>query len=151
MGNKEYAAYHSSSQLYLVKKIKGETFVLLQQRKGGWADQMWEAGAAGHIDADEGPADALVHEASEEICVKVNKKDLKFNSVVFKRNKTNEMFYNFSFMCSKWIGEPKIGEPDKTIQLKWFNIKKLPTNIIGDRKVSLSNYLKNIPYSEYVE
>jgi hypothetical protein len=40
MSNKEYSKYHSSVQIFLVKKEKGKTLVLLQKRKGGWADNM---------------------------------------------------------------------------------------------------------------
>jgi hypothetical protein len=40
MSNKKYSQYLSSVQLYLLKKEKGKTLVLLQQRKGGWGDKM---------------------------------------------------------------------------------------------------------------
>jgi 8-oxo-dGTP pyrophosphatase MutT (NUDIX family) len=148
MGNKPYASYLSSSQVFLIKKVKGETLVLLQQRKGGWADKLWEAGASGHIDHGESPKDAIVHEAKEELNIKINKKDVEFISIFFKKSQ-GQIFYNFSFVCKKWTGTPIVGEPDKIIQIKWFNINKLPTRMIPDRKLAINNYLKCIGYSEY--
>jgi 8-oxo-dGTP pyrophosphatase MutT (NUDIX family) len=150
MGNKPYASYLSSSQVFLIKKTKGETLVLLQQRRGGWADKKWEAGASGHIDEGESPIDAIIHEAKEELCIKVNKKDVEFITVIYKKS-CGETFYNFSFICKKWTGTPVVGEPDKIIQIKWFNINKLPTNMIPDRKLALNNYLKKVNYSEYID
>ncbi|MDR2461775.1 MAG: NUDIX domain-containing protein [Mycoplasmataceae bacterium] len=156
MSKKEYARYMSSVQLYLLKKNNNKIFTLLQQRsKNSWAPLQWEAGACGHVDHGESPTDAIIHEAKEEIDIKILKKDLKFISLVYKdvsktKDKKEHAFYNSSFCCYKWIGVPKIKEHDKTIDLKWFDINKLPKNIIPDRKISIENMKKNITYCEYV-
>jgi hypothetical protein len=59
-----------------------------------------------------------VHETKEEICVKINKKDVKFFTVINKHTSKTDIYYNFSFYCEKWIGTPKIGEPDKISEIK---------------------------------
>jgi ADP-ribose pyrophosphatase YjhB (NUDIX family) len=113
---------------------------------------MWEAGASGHVDHGESPTDAIIHEAFEEICVKIKERDLKFIGVIHKTIGGKEhAYYNFSFMCTKWKGIPKIGEPEKASELKWFNIKKLPMNIISDRKKVLRQYAKGIYYTNVNE
>jgi isopentenyldiphosphate isomerase len=121
---------------------------LLQKRKGGWADNMWEASACGHIDHGEGPIDASIHEALEEIGVIIEKKDARFIHIVFKEvGGCDHAYYNFSFICTKWKNEPSVGEPDKCYEIKWFDINKLPKNIINDRKIALKEIDKNF-YSE---
>jgi len=142
--NKPYAKYMSSVQIYLLKKVGTKTMILLQKRKGGWADGYWEASACGHIDHGEGPMDAAKHEAKEEIKVDIDTKDMVFSSIICKRvGGEDHAFYNFVFFTYKWKGEPKVNEEDKIYEIKWFDIKKLPSNIIGDRKIAIkNNFLK---------
>jgi 8-oxo-dGTP pyrophosphatase MutT (NUDIX family) len=136
--------------LYLMRKNNGVTEVLLQQRKGGIFDKKWESSASGHIDHGEGPADAGIHEAFEEILVKIDKKDLKFVHVIFKEvGGDHHGYFNFSFICEKWEGTPTIGEPDKCSDLKWFDINNLPEDLIPDRRLVISELKKKNYYSEY--
>jgi isopentenyldiphosphate isomerase len=84
---KPYALYQSSICLFPMRKTKtGELEVLLQRRgkKCSFAPNMWEAGVAGHIDDGENSIDAVLHETEEEIGLKLNAKDLIFNTVVEK-------------------------------------------------------------------
>jgi 8-oxo-dGTP pyrophosphatase MutT (NUDIX family) len=138
-------------QLYLLKKEKGKTSVLLQQRKGGWGDKMWDGSASGHVDHGESPKEGAQHEAIEEIGVKVKISDMQFMSVINKKVSQDEIYNNFSFYCTKWTGVPKINEPEKIYALKWFDITKLPKNIINDRKVALKNFITNKFYAEVNE
>jgi isopentenyldiphosphate isomerase len=123
--------------------------VLLQKRKGGWADKQWDASVCGHVDHGEGPRLAAKHEAIEELCVNVDIKDMNFNSVVYKEvGGEDYAFYNFSFFTYKWKKTPIVGEKDKCYEIKWFDINKLPKNLIDDRKVSMKNFLTKNYYNE---
>ena len=42
------------------------------------------------------------------------------------------------FKVDGYVGEPKICEPDKCSELKWFNVNDLPENMIDSRKAALS-------------
>jgi 8-oxo-dGTP pyrophosphatase MutT (NUDIX family) len=136
--------------LFLLKKEGDVTYVLLQQRKNkkytnGW----WETGASGHVDKGENPLQAVVHESEEELGIVIDPKDIKFMNVACNKSAWDPesgAYYNFYFTCDKWTGEPKIGEPDKSYQIKWFDVKKLPEQMIQGRKEALENYLKNISY-----
>jgi 8-oxo-dGTP pyrophosphatase MutT (NUDIX family) len=152
MSHAPYAKYMSSVQLYLLREVKNKTEVLLQRRKHGWGDNLWEASAAGHVDSGENPLQAVVHEALEEIGIVVNEKDIKFISVVCKNvaKTTNDVaYYNFSFYVKKWKNIPQISEPDKCYEIKWFDIKKLPRALIPDRKVSLTNLFTKTYYANF--
>ncbi|MCL2323858.1 MAG: hypothetical protein FWC47_17340, partial [Oscillospiraceae bacterium] len=58
-------------------------------------------------------------------------------------------YYNGFFVVKKYSGIPCIKEPEKCSDLKWFNIEKLPDNLLPDRKQALQNYLLNIYYDEF--
>jgi hypothetical protein len=76
---------------------------------------------------------------------------MQFMSVINKKVSQDEIYNNFSFYCTKWTGVPKINEPEKIYALKWFDITKLPKNIINDRKVALKNFITNKFYAEVNE
>jgi 8-oxo-dGTP pyrophosphatase MutT (NUDIX family) len=110
---KPYARYISAVGVFLLKEENGKKFVLLQKRQNtGFADGFWEASAAGHVDEGEEMTDAVIHEATEELCVSIDKKDLEFICLVCKKNECfkkdtsrpgEESFaiYNGFFACRK--------------------------------------------------
>jgi isopentenyldiphosphate isomerase len=102
MKSSNYSLNKSSICLFLLRN--NDTQVLLQKRgkNSSFAPNMWEAGAAGHVDKGESVLDAVLHEAKEELCISVKKNDLQFGSVTNKRSAiTGEIFYIFSFFCRK--------------------------------------------------
>lgn len=162
MTTKQYANYLSSVCVYLIKEEQGKTFVLLQKRQNtNFADGWWEAGAAGHVDNGENPTRAAIHEAKEELKIKITENDLKFASVSCKKNTNfnsathsgrafdSKAFYIFHFFCSNWKNVPQVGEKNKCSEIKWFDIKKLPKKIIVDRKLAIKNYLTNTNYFNF--
>ena len=58
-------------------------------------------------------------------------------------------YYNGYFKAKKWKGEPKIGEPNKNEEIKWFDIHNIPDNLVDDRKEAIKNYIEKIPYGEF--
>ncbi len=42
---------------------------------------------------------------------------------------------------SDYDGEPKICEPDKCSELKWFSLDTLPDNVIESRKKALESFV----------
>ena len=49
-----------------------------------------------------------------------------------------------SFLCKIKSGVPKIMEPDKASDLRWFDLDKLPEKLTITTKKALSDYNKNI-------
>ena len=49
-----------------------------------------------------------------------------------------------SFLCKIKSGVPKIMEPDKASDLRWFDLDKLPEKLKNKKKKALSDYNKNI-------
>jgi hypothetical protein len=55
---------------------------------------------------------------------------------------------DFFFTAKKWRGKPKIMEPNKCNDLRWFDLNNLPENIIPYIKQAINCILNNIIYSE---
>ena len=60
----------------------------------------------------------------------------------------DKVYYDGFFFVKTWQGEPKIGEPEKCDELRWFDINNLPEQIIPDRRVVIKNFINGITYSE---
>ena len=103
----------------------------------------------GHVENMESMKMAVQREAKEELCIDIALQDLEFISLIHKINNHDKIYYNGYFKAKKWKGEPKIGEPDKNEEIKWFYIDQLPENLVDDRKVAIQNYKNKIAYSEF--
>ena len=49
-----------------------------------------------------------------------------------------------SYLCKIKSGEPKIMEPDKASDMKWFSIDKLPDKLTITTQKALADYKKTI-------
>ena len=123
----------------------------MQKRQNtGYADGMWDCAASGHVDEDESMKMALIREAKEELGITIDIEDVEFATITHKyTSETKSTYYNGFFVVKKYSGIPCIKEPEKCSDLKWFNIEKLPDNLLPDRKQALQNYLLNIYYDEF--
>lgn len=134
--------------LILTRNHKNETEILLQKRKNtGFRDGFWDTASSGHAEKNESLSQAVIRETKEEVGIDISDKYLKFAGFYYNNIDSNVYCYVY-FCTSQWQGEPKISEPEKCSELKWFNIKKLPENIIPDRKTSIENYFNNFYFGE---
>ncbi|WP_407124295.1 NUDIX domain-containing protein [Weissella paramesenteroides] len=91
----------------------------------------------------------MSRELKEEIGLTVNPKNLKFAFMMHKYyQETDTPYFNGYFVVDDYTGEPEILEPNKNAELIWVPIKKLPENLIEDRKIAINNYLNHVPYIE---
>ena len=107
---------------------------LLQLRAGtGYMDGYWATAAAGHVEAGESVFDAAAREAAEEVGVVVAPGDLVPATVMHRTGGTGESIderVDFFFECRRWAGEPRIVEPAKAGDLRWFDIDGLPDPVV---------------------
>ena len=148
---KEYFKTPSASHVYLMRRFDGKVQVLLQLRQNNWKAGYWDASAAGHVDEDECMTSCMIREAREEIGVEIDNKDVDFIVTMHSnfKGEGGAIYYDVFFFVEKWKGEPRISEPDKIAELKWFDVDGLPENILQDRKKAIQNYRDGIHYSEY--
>lgn len=124
---------------YIVLRRGGE--VLLQLRQGtGYMDGYWAAGIAGHVEADESVFDAACREATEEIGVTLEASDLRPVTVMHRtggNHRAVDERVDFFFDCRTWQGEPRVVEPNKTADLRWFPLAALPEPVVPHERFVL--------------
>jgi 8-oxo-dGTP pyrophosphatase MutT (NUDIX family) len=134
----------AASYLVLIQDQK----VLLQRRyQTGWMDGMY-AFAAGHIESQETAIQAMAREAKEEIDITIGEDGLTVAHIL-QRYAGNREYFDVYLTATAWEGEPKICEPDKSDDLKWFELDALPENMVPYDKQALECIQKNISYSTY--
>ena len=135
--------------VYLIRKENGKTQILLQQRAGKDynAEGLWEASAAGHVDPGESMTATAIRETKEEIDVKFSEKDIEFTTIIHS-NQYEVPYYNGHFFVNKFSGKPRICEPNKCSNLRWYDLDKLPENFFADRREAIQNFIKKKGYSE---
>lgn len=137
--------------LILMRERGGRQQILLQRRQNtGFADGLWDFSCAGKVEEGESMTAAAVREAKEELGVTLAADSLRFAVLLHKCDKPcNLVYYNAYFVCTESIGEPKICEPEKCSELKWFDLGNLPDDLIDDRKCALKAYIEGVNYVEY--
>lgn len=128
-----------------------DTEILLQRRKNtGFADGLWDLSCSGHVEEGESMTASAVRECREELGIELVYDDLHFFLLIHKRDREFDLtYYNGYFVCKIFKGEPAVCECNKCEELRWFNLKKLPQDMIPDRKLAINALLNRIPYLEY--
>lgn len=138
----------------IILQEKDDTIqILLHRRKNtGYQDGKWDIAASGHVDEGETAKMAVVRECAEELGIDVKIKDLSFVHLSHRVSNTGgRTYYDIYFVVNKYHGIPKVIEPDKCSELRWFKIDDIPNEIIDIRKIALDNYRNDIQYSEVIE
>lgn len=141
-----YAADHGrfvvvpASYVFLLRTgtTCGRLKVLLQLRQGtGYMDDHWAAAAAGHVERGETAVAAAHREALEE--VGVSDLDLEFVTAMqrTRHDLPIDERIDFFFTARSWTGEPRIVEPTKCADLRWFALDELPDPVVPHERVVL--------------
>ena len=125
--------------------------VLLHLRQGtGFMDGYWDFAGSGHVEEGETAKQALVRECAEETGLSVQPSDAAFAHVCHRvGNADGRTYYDFYFTIRRFLGEPRIAEPEKCVELRWFPLNALPCRMIPLRRKALEAILSQCPYSEY--
>lgn len=126
-----------ASYVYLFQDGK----VLLQQRRNtGYMDGLWTAGAAGHVEPGETARQCAVREAFEELGVHIEGADLHLATVMQRTDGSDtprEQRVDWFWTAQTWRGDPRIVEPHKAGELRWFPLADLPLDVPGYERVVL--------------
>ncbi|MEX1295208.1 MAG: NUDIX domain-containing protein [Candidatus Limnocylindrales bacterium] len=107
--------------------------VLLQQRQNtGYMDGHWTFSAAGHVERGESVSAAAVREAREELGVRISEADLVPVCTVHRRQNERDggQRVDFFFTVSRWDGEPRIMETERSGGLRWAPLADLPKPLV---------------------
>lgn len=108
--------------------------VLLQLRQGtGYRDGYWATAAAGHVEKGESVFAAARREAREELDVTVEELvplcAMHRTQGAMLAEPIDERV-DYFFTTRSWAGEPRIVEPDKCADLRWFGLTDLPEPVV---------------------
>jgi ADP-ribose pyrophosphatase YjhB (NUDIX family) len=120
-------------------------FVLRSNTK--WMDNYWGL-LAGKVEWQETFTQAALREAKEEGGVTIAPEDLKLKLIV-QRHSTDTDWIDVVFEASTWQGEAYNAEPHVHSELAWFDLDKLPENIIPVIKVYLTAVTEGKTYLEH--
>ena len=126
--------------------IKDGKVLLSRRFNTGWKDGFYSV-VGGHLDGKETVLQATVREGKEEIGIDLKGEDLEFRHVIHRLSDVEERV-DFFFLVKKYSGEIKNVEPDKCDDLSWFNLDKLPDNMVPYVRQAIESILKNIPFSQ---
>jgi 8-oxo-dGTP diphosphatase len=131
-----------ASYVFLLRTSAGRLEVLLQLRRGtGYRDGHWAAAAAGHVEAGESAVDAACREVDEELGVTVDPAQLDPVTAMHRTHGNGEPIderVDFFFVCRRWSGEPRIVEPHKSADLRWFPLEALPDPVVPHERSVLA-------------
>ncbi|MCK4592809.1 NUDIX domain-containing protein [Candidatus Parcubacteria bacterium] len=126
--------------------VKENQILLMRRFNTGYRDGFYSV-LAGHLDGNESAKTAMAREAKEEAGIDIDENEIKFASVMHR--KSDDERVDFFFFADKWNGKIKNKEPHKCDDLKWFDLEKLPDNIVPYVKRGIENYKNNISYDQF--
>ena len=136
-----------AAYVYLLREGARGTEVLLQLRQNtGFMDGRWAAAAAGHVERGETAYDAARREAREELGV--DDVDLVFELTMQRtgRDLPIDERVDFFFSARHWNGEPRILEPVKCAELRWWPLRDLPDGVVPHEARVLASLGTGTPY-----
>ena len=129
--------------------IKNNQVLLARRMNTGHEDGNYSM-PAGHIEPGESATSTLIREAKEEAGVTIKPEDVRMAHVMCRKGSGSENErVDFFFSAEKYVGIPKIMEPEKCDDMRWFPIDDLPENTIGYIKQAIDCSRKVIVYSEF--
>ena len=129
-----------ASYVFLIRSTDAGEEVLLQLRQNtGYMDDHWGAGAAGHVERGETAYDAARREAREELGL--DGLELAFE-VTMQRTQGDlpiDERVDCFFTARAWSGEPRIMEPAKCADLRWWPLVSLPATVVPHERHALDS------------
>jgi 8-oxo-dGTP diphosphatase len=122
----------------MIQNDKGE--VLLNLRKGSHGDGEW-AFPGGHLEFGETVFETAKREAKEETGLDVD--DFELISVFDEMRyieSDGKHYINLTVMAHAHSGKPKIMEPEKCKNQKWFKLDEVPENMFESSEAAIKNF-----------
>jgi len=108
---------------------RNDQVMLLKRKNTGFEDGKWSV-VAGRMDGGEEVIAAAIREAKEEAGIDIDPDHLQIVGVMHRKNKDSE-WIDFYLKVQEWKGKIINAEPHKCEELKWFEVNRLPENMIA--------------------
>ena len=134
----------TASYLVLLKENK---ILLLKRHNTGYEDGNYSF-VAGHVDEGETFTQAIIREAYEEANLTIEEKDIHVAHIMHRKAKDSQRVDVF-FLAKKWKGNLVNKEPHKCSNIDWFDLEKIPKNVIPYIQEVIKNIKDKTFYSEF--
>lgn len=122
------------------------SILLLKRQNTGYMDGMYHL-PAGHVESGETVAEAAVRELEEEVGLIAQLRDVRLVSCLQRMLDVPRLAFIFE-VCS-YTGSVTNREPGKCEKLVWFDVTRLPDNIVPYIKHALGNWQRRIILDSY--
>jgi 8-oxo-dGTP pyrophosphatase MutT (NUDIX family) len=113
--------------------------LLGQRQNTGFEDGRFHV-PAGHLEQGETILQSLIREAQEELGITIQPSQAEL-ALVLHQKSTNGRLGVF-FLVREWKGEIKNMEPEKCGKLEWFDLERLPANMVAYARQAIQDYLR---------
>ena len=127
--------------------IQNNQILLLRRYHTGYEDGNYSV-VAGHIDGNESVITAMRREALEEAGIDIKQNDLEIVHVMHRRTKERESI-DYFLTCKQYSGQIQMMEKDKCDELAFYDLDKLPTNVIPYVRKAIEYYQNHVSFSIY--
>ncbi|MFF5557060.1 NUDIX domain-containing protein [[Kitasatospora] papulosa] len=132
--------------LYL-ERPDGTVLLGLRHPNSAFAPSTWHA-LAGHCEQENAIA-CLIREAREEAGLHIERQDVELVHVIHHIGKPrNPPRMGLFFRARTWRGEPKLREPDKCLQWKFWDPAALPDGLVPYTRLAIAKIQSGELYSE---
>lgn len=114
--------------------------LLLGLRKNVFGHNTWGL-PGGHLEANESIEKCAERELKEETGIRC--KIFVINNIVNQIQDNGKYRLQIGVEAINFKGKPKVLEPEKCYELKWFEFKKLPKNVVKEHKEQIKLFLKS--------
>lgn len=123
--------------------------ILLGLRKGSHGSGEWSF-PGGHVEFGEKIFETAKREVKEETGLEIEKFELISVADEMRYIKSDGNHYLGLGVAGLYKGgDPKIMEPDKCIEWRWFSLSELPLNLFEGTQLVLSNFKKGVVYQNF--
>ncbi|MGW4229657.1 NUDIX domain-containing protein [Streptomyces sp. NPDC004980] len=132
--------------LYL-ERPNGTVLLGLRHPNSAFAPSTWHV-LAGHCEQENAIA-CLIREAQEEAGLQIERQDVELVHVVHHIGKPrNPPRMGLFFRARTWRGEPKLREPDKCLQWRFWDPTALPDDLVPYTRLAIAKIQSGELYSE---
>lgn len=119
--------------------------ILLGRRKGSHGSGEW-AFPGGHLEHMESMESCIRRELVEEVGIEV--KGIQFQYCANVRKYAPKHYVHFGFIAEWDGGEPKVLEPDKCEEWRWFDLRELPEPLFEFARMGIEVLESGAPFLE---
>ncbi len=124
----------------LIVNDKGETLLLKRGPKSKNEAGFWSK-PGGTVEFGEAPEDAITREIKEELDIDIELfRPLKFTDHRIPSERQHWIALNYAARIVR--GEPKVMEPEKIAEVRWFPLTKPPTPLTQTTSECIEGYLR---------